>query len=594
MSKKNEATTPSFLTQDEQSGSQLAKHKLGDYKAFVALFNFATGVKLKLFGAMILIACSSILALVSARFMGTLVEFGISTKNVTNCLTYASAIIILEILSLALLWYGRKILTYHASQVIFNIRKKLFTHLNMLPISYYDRQPQGRIVTRITHDVEGIEEFFTSSLSRFFFAILMTIMSGFAMLFTDFKMGGILILAMIPAIIFVLKTKKISRNVTRAISKKSSALNARLSEDISGMEVIRCFGLEQWSKNNFNNQGLEYLNATLSANKVFSFIRPLVAFFCSLPLIALLWFGGTRVISGALSVGIFVAFIRYCERFIHPIMTLARELHVVQQAFTGAERVMSFLNEHPEEITLGEDGHIDEEVLQKVYDTTLMGKLEFKNVSMYYKQNEWILKNLSFSINCGEKVGLIGKTGCGKTTLVSLISRIYDYQEGEIYLDGRSLKSYKRAYLRDKIGFVSQDVIIFKGNIRNNLILGKEVSDEAIIAACKQTGLLTIMQNKSQNLNSLVLEDGNNLSVGERQLMALTRVLIKNPKILILDEATSNIDPGYEQIIKEAISFIMKNRTCIIIAHRPSSIKDCSKILTFERDKVRFCESNVF
>lgn len=282
--------------------------------------------------------------------------------------------------------------------------------------------------------------------------------------------------------------------------------------------------------------------------------------------------------SGTMSVGLFVTFIRYCERFFQPIMTLAREIHVVQQAFTSTERVASFLSHAEEDVTLGKDGELSPKHLD--------GAIDFNDVWMAYNKENWVLKGLDFKINAGEKVGLVGTTGCGKTTTVSLLSRLYEFQKGSITLDGLSLRDFKRSFLRSQIGFVSQDAILFQGSMRENLCTDSSIEDQNILKACEVTGLARVMKMGGLTLDSEIYEGGANLSVGERQLLSLTRVLLKDPKILILDEATANIDPWFEKVIHEAVDRVMEGRTCLMIAHRLSTLDHCDRIFVFDKGQL--------
>ena len=277
-----------------------------------------------------------------------------------------------------------------------------------------------------------------------------------AMLITNFTLGSILVLSITPSIIFTYYTRNWVRNINRNMSRSNSALNSRLNEFLSGLDVIRIHGLESWSQREFQENVDDYRNSHLKANGLYAWSRPLTSFLCGLPLVGLIWFGGSRVLEGTMAVGLFVTFVRYCERFLNPIITLSREVHVIQQALTSSERVASFLSHTTENTTLGPDGHLTSK-------ERLQGKLEFKNIWMRYEDSDkWILKDLSFSIRPGEKIGLVGRTGCGKSSTVNLLTRLYEYQRGDILLDDHPLRSYKRNFLRDQIGFVPKRPLSFK------------------------------------------------------------------------------------------------------------------------------------
>jgi len=564
-----------YLMADDQDESLVGEKGMADTKSLSILYSYARPFRMQILFALSLIFISSILAIYSSKLMGDLLEKGLISRDMNKSIIYATAIVLLEIGSIFFIWTGRRRLAVSASRVIFNVRKNLFSKLQDLPMQYYDRQPQGRIVTRVTHDVEGIEEFFTSSLGNLISAGMMTILAVGAMIVSNQKLGIVMTLSIIPSVILIFKTKDFLRTSNRRVSKFSSAINAKLSEYLNGLETIRSYGLEKWSMTNYARTCDDYLFAQLKGNLLFSWSMPLVSFCATIPLIGLVWYGGNGVLTGVYSVGLFVSFVRYYERFFSPMMLLSREIHVVQQAFTSTERVMGFLNEPDEDSVLKNNG--------KMITTTLDGDIKFENVFMRYGEGEWVLKDLNFHIKAGEKIGLVGKTGCGKSSTVALLSRLYEYQQGEIFVDDIPIRNFDRHNLRDKIGFVSQDAIIFKGTLRENLSCDETQTDQYLIDAAKTTGLVKALAKEGFNLDMSILEGGLNLSVGQRQLISLTRVLLKNPSILILDEATANIDPHYEEIIHEAVMKMMDGRTCLMIAHRLETLKQCDRILVFNQ-----------
>lgn len=574
----SEATKNAYLMADDQDESRISEKGLGDYKSFLTLLKYAKPFHFQIAGALSLIFLSSFFAIYSAKLLGDLLEKGLIARNLNSSIQYAASIMGLEIGSIYFIWQGRKILAESASRVIFIVREQLFSKLQELPLQYYDRQPQGRIVTRITHDVEGIEEFFTSSLGNLVSAIIMTILAVIAMIVTDLRLGLIMTVAILPSLYLVFKTKDFLKDSNRRVSKFSSAVNAKLSEYLNGMDVIRNFGLEKWTMNKFDQSVDDYLYAHLRGNMLFAWCLPLVSFCATIPLIGLVWYGGLGVLNGVFSVGLFISFVRYYERFFNPMMLLSREIHVVQQAFTSTERVMSFLNETDEEKVLINNG--------KMTLTHLEGDIKFENVFMQYSEGDWILKNLNFHIRPGEKIGLVGKTGCGKSSTVSLLSRLYEFQMGEVKIDDISIRNFDRHALRNQIGFVSQDAIIFMGSLRENLSCDDQLPDQVLIDASKTTGLIRALSKEGFNLDMKILEGGLNLSVGQRQLISLTRVLLKNPSILVLDEATANIDPYYEEIIHEAVMKMMSKRTCLMIAHRLETLKQCDRVLVFNKGEL--------
>lgn len=568
----------SYLKADEQDDNQSKKYGISDLKAFVILFQYAKDFWFYYLIGFSLIFLASYSLIYSANLMGNLVEFGIIPKKLDYSIRTTVLILVLEGASFLLLWQGRKIITNYSSLTILRIRERLFEHLQLLPISFYDRQPQGRIVTRITHDVEGIEDFFTNSLGKLLSSGITATLALIAMCMADFKIGSILVLTIVPGVLFIFLSRNLVRRTNRRMSKANSAVNSKLSEFISAIEVIRSYGLEKWSQKEYNKSVNEHEKSQLDANLLYSWSRPLVSFLCSLPIVFLVWFGSSDVFSGVMSVGLFVTFIRYCERFTNPIMTLAQEFHVIQQAFTSAERVSTFLLHQEESLTLGDNGKID--------NFSFSGDIKFENIWMAYDKDQWVLKDLSFHIHSGEKIGFVGRTGCGKSTTVSLLSRLYEYQKGHIVIDGQDIRNFNREFLRSNIGFVAQDPIVYHGTLKDNLCPDGKVSEDFIINACKETGFYKVMEDTKLSMDSIILDGGSNLSVGERQLLALTRILITDPSILILDEATANIDPWFEELIHKAVEKIMEGRTCLMIAHRLATLESCDRIFVFDQGQL--------
>lgn len=583
-----------FLQDDEQDESQLKKNRLGGLSAFMLLINYARDLKSKFVLAFLLLASASAMAVFSGRLLGQFVQNvllpltkgGQTHLDYNQALPFIGAIMFFEITSLMIQWLSRRWLADLASKVIYTIRAELFEHLQLLPMTFYDRQPQGRIITRITHDVEGVESFFTSGFGMLLNAFLSALMAIIFMLSTDWQIGLPLVVAMLPAVIFLYATSEQVRQLGRKISRLSGYLNAKLSEFVSAMGVIRSCALEDWSKEEYDGLVNKHLHAVLDSNFFYSWSRPLVSLLCSLPLITLLALGGYKVLAGSLMLGSFVAFLRYYDRFFGPIMVLARELHTVQEAFTSAERVSAFLRNAREDALLGKNGALRLENIQ--------GEIAFKDVWMSYNANYddhkedliWALKEMNFDIKKGEKVGLVGRTGHGKTSTVALLTRLYPYQKGEISIDGHSLKTFDRHWLRSQVGMVAQDVVIFRASLRENLSAGKKIEDELLLRCAEDVGLLQVMNEHNLTLDSEIYEGGANLSVGQRQLIALARILILGPSILILDEATANIDPYYESLIHKAIVKVMQGRTCLFIAHRLATLSSCDRILVFHQGQL--------
>ncbi len=565
-----------YLKADEQDESKFKKFAISDLKSTYLLLKFAKAQILPYSFSLVLIFLSSACFILSSRFTGTLVE-KLREGNSNQAYYFAAVILTFEFFAICFSFFGRRTISKYSSLVILEIRKKLFSHLQKLPQSFFDRQPRGRIITRLTHDVEGIEEFFTGSMGKVLQAIFLIFVSFLAMLSLDPKLATFLILSLFPGILFIYFTRGMVRKVTRDMAITSSATNSRLSEFLDGIEVIRVFGLESWAREKYRESINANKVATLNANFLYSWTQPIISFLIYTPLFGLVYFGGSAVLKGSMEIGIFIAFMRTCERFISPIMNLSREILTIQQSFSYTERVVNFLKAETEDSTLGPDGLLTPD---------LKGAISFKDVSLAYSSDEWVLKNISFNISPGEKIGLVGRTGSGKTSVVSLLCRLYPFQKGKIKFDGIDIESIKREHLRTQIGLVSQDVLLFRGSLKDNLTLKEDITLDQINLACEKSGLSRIMAKNGISLDFPVLDGGSNLSSGERQLISLTRVFLKTPSILILDEATANIDQECEDIIHEAIFSQMQGITILIIAHRLETIKQCDQILVLENGKL--------
>ncbi len=571
------AAKDNFLQEDEQEDHKGLKG-LSDIRSLFFIFRYSRGHMPGLVIALFFIFISSLMAIWSTRYIGIMVEDVFIPKSWDKAVYPISMILGLEGFAMLIHWQGRRLLARHASYTLLNVREALLNHLCILPMSFYDHQPQGRIVTRLTHDVEGLEEFFTASLGRLINAVFVGTTATYAIFFSNWKIGAIIVLSMIPALIFIFSTRENIRSLNRRISKHSGQINAQLSEFINGIEVIRSLGLEDWSQKIFKEKVDAQEKTLMESNLYYAWTRPIVAFLCTFPLVTLVWFGGKMVLAHTLAVGLFVAIIRYTERFANPVLIIAWEVHIIQKAFANAERLSLFLAHKTENEIFDGDGHIRTGPLE--------GKIDFRHVKMSYGLNQTALNDVSFSIRKGEKIGFVGRTGSGKTTTVGVLARLYPFQSGELLIDDRPIQEYQRDFLRSQIGYIGQDVIIFHGTLRENLDFSKRFNDADLTVAMEMTGLAQTIKCRDALLDFEVLENGNNLSVGQKQLLSITRILLLGPSILIMDEATANVDPEMEHLVHRAVHKVMIGRTCLLIAHRLNTLSECDRILVFKNGQV--------
>jgi ABC-type multidrug transport system fused ATPase/permease subunit len=552
-----------------------------DLTAIIALFAYGKGMYHVLILALVLIMGSSLVLMLSAKALGSFVDCLLKPHATATVVGLSLTILGLEFVSVVLNYFGKVTLSTVTTKIALQIRLSLFQKITRLPISYFDRQPLGRTITRLTTDVEGIETFFSTTLARVLSAVITFFAILVAMFVTNLKVGLVVAASTLPAIILTFAVRGAIKEWNRLYKVCSSRINAKLAEYINGIMVIKVFGLENWSYDNFKKCSHEQLDAGIGLMSVNSLVRPTINLFCFLPIAVLLWWGGARVLEGSMALGLLVSFIRYTERVARPIISLSNEIHVMQDAITSSERVKQMLDEIEEIDVLGPSGTLADRI---------EGHVVYNDIWMEYEKSTPILKGVSFDVKKGMKVGLVGATGSGKTTTLNLIPQLYPKVSGQIVLDGKPLEQWDRETVRSQLGLVSQDIVIFKGTLRDNLIIGADritaLTDEKILKYCEKSGLKAIMHRFTAGLDSKILDGGDNLSAGERQLIAFTRMLIRNPSVLILDEATSNIDPECEELIQKAIKETLHDRTCFVIAHRLNTILQCDEILVFKDGRI--------
>jgi len=464
-----------------------------------------------------------------------------------------------------------------AQHAMFDLRIDLFGHLEKMPTSFFDKNPVGRLVTRVTNDVRTLDEMLANGLIQIIQDFVVVIGITVTMFILSWQLT-LVCMIIVPIVIFLLKIFRDKvRVVYREVRKRTAIINATLSEDISGMKIIKLFNLQSRKQGQFKDKNDKFLDASLNELNLYAAFRPLIWSFSRLSVAIILWYGGGLILKGIITLGIFMAFLRYMERFFNPINSIAERFNILQAAMSGAERIFDLMDQPVEE----ENNGITADKID------LEGKIEFKNVWMAYNEEDWILKDVSFKIKPGEKIALVGHTGSGKTTIVSLLSRLYSIQKGEILIDDRAINSIPMPDIRSRIGIVQQDVFLFSGTIRDNISLNnKDISDERLQQVAQMVNVDRFIEGLPHKYDEPVMERGATFSVGQRQLLAFARVLAYDPAIFILDEATSNIDTETEILIQDALEKVMANRTSLIIAHRLSTIKHVDRIIVLHKGKI--------
>lgn len=470
------------------------------------------------------------------------------------------------------------ILQLTGQKIIYNIRQEVFEHTHKLSLRFFDINPVGRIVTRITNDVEALNEMYTNILVKLFKNLIKIIGLAAVMLSINLKMS-IYAFILIPFIIaLTVLFKKVSRETYRTARSKITIINTFLSENISGMKLIQIFSREQQKYKEFETKSKELYQANFREMMVFAIFRPLIYMLSIVALVIIIWFGGKFVLSGAITMGTLFIFIQYIGSFFEPIQEMAEQFSTLQSAMASAEKIFTILDEKPQIVNKQNPVVADE----------IKGKIEFKNVWFAYENEDWILKDISFTINPGEKVAFVGATGAGKSSILNLIGRYYDIQKGEILIDGVNIKDLSTDQLRGAIGQVQQDVFIFTGDIKSNIRLRDDnITYEQIRKSAEYVNAAYFIENLPNSYDEKVTERGSTLSAGQRQLLSFARTLAFNPKILVMDEATANIDTETEQLIQEALEKLMTNRTTIMVAHRLSTIQHADNIIVMHKGKIR-------
>lgn len=482
------------------------------------------------------------------------------------------------VLTFLLNYLQELLLNYTSQRIVFNIRQEIFSHIQSLSISYFDKNPIGRLVTRVTNDTETLNEMYTSVLVNLFKDIFVIVGIVFVMIRLDWKLA-LLSFALMP---FILISSIIFRKKIRVVYRQSRAqlskINSTLNENITGMKVIQIFKKEDKISSQFDDINKEYLEISKKEIKLFAIFRPSIEIIKSLGIATIIYYGGGQVVSNVIEFGVLYAFIDYLQRFFQPILDLTEKYNILQSAMASSERIFSVLD----------DKSTIENPKKPVKIHNFKGKIEFKNVWFAYEKDNWVLKDVSFTINPGETVAFVGATGAGKSSIINLITRFYDIQKGEILIDGINIKEYDKYELRKLIGVVLQDVFLFTGTIEDNIRLNKkDISHEKIVEVAKYVNADHFINKLPNKYNEPVMERGSTLSSGERQLLAFARTLAYDPKILILDEATSNIDTETESLIQDALNKLIKGRTTIAVAHRLSTIQHADKIIVLNKGVIR-------
>lgn len=476
-------------------------------------------------------------------------------------------------LNLADTWLLQKM----GQQIVYKLREETFTHIHSLSLSFFNTTPVGKLVTRVSNDTEAVNELFSTILVKLFKNVVKIIGYAVVMLSINVKMAGIsfLLLPLVAILTFVFR--HLSRKAYQITRNKITELNTFLSEHISGMKLIQIFAREKEKYSEFEGKSMELYRANFREIMTFAIFRPSIYLVSVIAMILVIRTGSLSVLNGSLSLGTLFVFITYISSFFEPIQELSEQLGTLQSSIASAEKIFSVLDVKPEIVSPADPTPVN-----------ILGEIEFRHVWFAYEEENYILKDVSFVIHPGEKAAFVGATGAGKSTILNLIGRYFDIQKGQILIDGIDIHEIDLDVLRGAIGQVQQDVFIFTGDIKSNISLNNEaISPDDVRRAAEIVNADPFIQKLPHGYDEPVTERGSTLSAGQRQLLSFARTLAYDPKILVLDEATANIDTETETLITQALARLMDGRTTIMVAHRLSTIQHADKIIVMHHGEIK-------
>lgn len=477
--------------------------------------------------------------------------------------------------------YGQTLLTTWLGQrIMYDLRVEVFAHLQRLSLRYFDRHPVGRLMTRVTNDVEALNEAFSSGIVTVFGDVFTLVFILAAMVKLEWRLAlvtfAVLPLVGVAAFVF----RALIRRAFRDIRVRLARINAYLAEQLSGMRVTQLFGRERQSLERFQGVNRDHLVANLRSITYYALFFPVIEVLTSVAMALILWYGGWKSLEGTITVGVVAAFLQYTRRFFRPIQDLSEKYNLLQGAMAASERIFELLDTAPEIRDPAEPLHLP---------APGRGEIEFRDVWFRYDPDgDWILRGVTFTARPGERVAIVGATGAGKSTIINLLMRFYEPERGEIRLDGVPVTRVPVAELRGRIGLVLQDVFLFSEDVRRNIRLGRDdISDERVHEAARRVGFEPFVERLPRRWEQPLGERGTSLSVGERQLVSFARALAFDPLVLVLDEATSSVDSELEERIETALLELMRGRTSLVIAHRLSTVQSADEILVLHHGEVR-------
>jgi len=549
-----------------------------DRKLLVKLLKYIKPYKYLLISTVLLLLISAMLQLAGPYLIKIAIDRYIIPKSLDGFLYIVILFGIVILFQFIIRYFQQYFTEYMGQKIMYDMRMDIFSHIHRMPMSFFDKNPVGRIMTRVTTDVQTLNEMLSSGIITLLGDISMIAGIMIVMVILNLKLSLITfsVLFLLAAAAFIFRSKV--RKSFRIIRAKISNINSFLQEAISGINTIKIFNRENKNDEEFSKLNKGYLQAYLKTILYYAVFFPIVTLISTLAIALVIWYGGGQVMQNLLTLGTLVAFIQYIEKFFHPISDLSEKLGIVQEAIAASERIFGLLDRQPA-ITSPKNP-------KKI--SKIKGNIKFDRVWFSYNESDYVLRDISFELQSGQSAAFVGATGSGKTSIINILNRFYNIQKGNIYLDNINIKKFNLEDLRKHIGIVMQDVFLFSGTILDNIRLGnKDISTDKVVRAAKYVNADKFIERLPDRYNQEIRERGQILSVGQRQLIAFARALVFNPEILlVLDEATSSIDSEIEALIQDALAKIMASRTTIVIAHRLSTIKNANKIIVLSHGRI--------
>jgi len=491
---------------------------------------------------------------------------------------FTALFLAITVLGIIVNYFQMLLLHFTGQNIIYRIRNEIFSHIQRMSVQFFNNQPVGKIVTRVTNDTETLNEMYTSVIVDSVKSVLMLIGITVTMLILNWRLT-FYVFMVVPFILLSAHIfRKYSRKIYRDVRTKVAKINTFLSEHISGMRIVQMFSREEAVLGKFKKENKSLLDTNLKQLLLFSFFRPTMYLFYVIAMMITLYFGGSMVIEGAMTIGIMVMFLQYTASFFDPIQQLAEQFNILQSAMAAAEKIFTLLD----------DTSRIEDKEDAIELEGIKGKIEFKNVWFAYDKENWVLKDISFVVEPGETAAFVGATGAGKTSILNLITKYYEIQKGEIYIDGINIDKINKHSIRKYVGQMLQDVFVFTGDINSNIRLkNPKISQTEIVDSAKYVNAHKFINQLPYKYEERTYERGATYSAGQRQLLSFARTLAFKPSVLVLDEATANIDTETEVLIQDALEKIMDGRTTLVVAHRLSTIQHADKIIVLHKGRIR-------